>query len=55
MDTVTDNKEKGGILIKIKEFFGFASLQDFKAEWSELSEKDRTDLRKGIADGSMTY
>lgn len=31
------------------------TLKDFAATWKDLSDKDKDDVRKGIADGSMTY
>lgn len=31
------------------------SLSDFSKEWKTLPDKDKDDIRKGFADGSMTY
>lgn len=31
------------------------TLSQFSAEWKELSDKDRTDLRTGIGDGTYNY
>lgn len=31
------------------------TLSDFSKQWKELSDKDKADLRNGIADGSLTY
>lgn len=33
--------EKKG-LVAVKEFFGFKSLAEFKAEWQKLSDEERT-------------
>lgn len=30
-------------------------LAAFKADWSQLTDKDKADLKTGIADGSLNY
>ena len=42
-------------LTAIKEFFGFATLGDFRNEWTQLSDKDKNELREGIENGTLTY
>lgn len=31
------------------------NLTDFGKEWRDLSDKDKTDLKVGIGNGSLTY
>lgn len=33
----------------------YPNMAAFKADWEKLSEKDKQDLRSGIANGSLTY
>lgn len=33
----------------------YAKMTDFKADWDKLTEQDKADLEKGIADGTLTY
>lgn len=42
-------------LIQLKEFFGYAKLADFSADWKRLGDKDKTDIKSGFVDGTMTY
>lgn len=30
-------------------------LTQFRADWAELSDKDKADLKRGIGDGTLTY
>ncbi|HVY09523.1 MAG TPA: hypothetical protein VHB18_05200 [Mycobacteriales bacterium] len=39
----------------VKEFFGYATLTEFRNEWAALSEEDRTQIRLGLGDGSLSY
>jgi len=34
------------ILIKIKDFFGFQNIQEFKKEWNELSNEDKEEIKE---------
>lgn len=36
-------------------YFGFPSAAAFAKEWKRLTEQDKEDLKKGLADGSLTY
>jgi hypothetical protein len=38
----------------VMKFFGLKPT-GFRAEWQELSEQDKNDLKNGVADGSLTY
>ena len=40
---------------QVKDFFGYPTLAAFSADWKQLPEKDRAELRRGIGDGSLTY
>jgi hypothetical protein len=31
------------------------NMAAFRADWAGLTDKDKTDLRKGLGDGTMTY
>jgi hypothetical protein len=42
-------------LKQIKEFFGYVSLSAFSADWKQMSETDRAQIRDGIGDGTFTY
>lgn len=45
-----------GITLKdIKEFFGFKSLSEFSAEWRQVSDADREQIKAGIENGSLAY
>lgn len=39
----------------MKDFFGYAKLADFSADWKKLTEQDKADIRKGLADGTFNY
>ena len=39
----------------VKDFFEEKSISKFTAEWKELSEKDKDDIKKGIGDGTLDY
>ncbi len=38
----------------IAKFFGI-KLAQFRAEWADLSDQDKADLKAGMSDGSLTY
>lgn len=40
---------------QVKDFFGYPTLSAFSADWKQLPEKDRAQLRAGIGDGSLNY
>lgn len=44
----------GSILKTVREFFGM-SMQEMKAEWVPLSDKDKAELTQGLTDGTLTY
>jgi hypothetical protein len=39
----------------MKEFFGYTKLADFSKDWKELSDKDKQDIRQGLADDTYNY
>lgn len=39
----------------IKDFFGYSSLSAFSADWKEMPEKDRAQIKEGLSNGSLTY
>lgn len=41
-------------LKSIMEFFGM-SASEFMKEWKLMDEQDKTQLKNGIRDGSLTY
>lgn len=41
-------------LKKVREFFGM-TLPEMKKEWVPLPAKDKDEILKGLADGSLTY
>lgn len=42
-------------LSQVREFFGIEQAGTFRKEWTALSEQDKSDLRNGIGDGTLTY
>ena len=42
------------IMAAIAKFFAIP-LGQFRAEWADLSEQDKADLKKGMSDGTYTY
>lgn len=46
-------KKAGGVKL-VREFFGM-SMQELKAEWVPLSEKDKGEILAGLSDGTLTY
>jgi len=40
---------------QIQEFFGIETVGEFAREWRQLTEKDKKDLREGIANGTLNY
>lgn len=41
-------------LNKVAKFFG-GPLSQFTKEWKQLSDEDRTQIREGIGNGTLTY
>ena len=39
----------------IRIFFGYDNATQFRKEWMELSPESREQIKKGIADGTLTY
>jgi hypothetical protein len=50
-----------GSILEIKKYFGArydgtgGTLKEFRAEWEMLSDRDKADLKAGIADETLTY
>lgn len=47
-------------LLQIKTFFEsggkkFDSLKDFRAQWEQLSESDKVQLKAGLSDNTFNY
>lgn len=40
---------------EVMKFFGFPNAAAFAKEWKKLTDKDKEDLKQGLADGSLTY
>ena len=40
--------KKTGPIAKIKKYFGFSSMREFKEAWDELTEEDKKELKKLI-------
>lgn len=38
---MTEEKKDTSILVKIKKFFDYPTLSEFKKDWSELSDTDK--------------
>lgn len=41
-------------MVAVMKFFG-ATPAAFRLEWNQLAEDDKTALKRGIGDGSLTY
>lgn len=53
--SATTIKDPSDITVKdIKAFFGM-TLVEMKNEWVKMPEKDKEDIKRGLADGSLTY
>lgn len=44
-----------GTMLDVKNYFGYTSASSFAADWKKLSAQDKTDLKSGIADGTLNY
>lgn len=42
-------------LNEIRQFFGITNVALFRKEWSELSDKDKAEIKEGLSNGSYTY
>lgn len=54
---MAEHKSEGmASLMETRNYFGMTTRQ-FKAEWTEggLTDADKEQIRKGIADGTLTY
>jgi hypothetical protein len=40
---------------QVKDFFGYPTLAAFSADWKQVSNEDRAQIRAGIGDGTLTY
>jgi len=53
--------DKPASMSEVAKFFGYdgkngnPSLATFRAHWQELTEADKTQLKAGIGNGSITY
>lgn len=39
----------------IRDFFGYEKLADFSADWKQMPNADRDQIRAGLGDGTLTY
>lgn len=53
--TVAETGTKSATVKEIKEFFGFTSVAQMNAEWKQLTDKDKEQIREGIGNGTFTY
>ena len=42
-------------LTAIRNFFGYETLKDFRADWGNLTDADKKQLRAGIESGTLSY
>lgn len=42
-------------MLKVKEYFGFASAAAFRKEWQLLSDEDKKQLTAGVTDETLSY
>lgn len=42
-------------ILEIKNFFGYTKLTEFKADWEKLTDKDKAEIKAGLADGTYNY
>lgn len=40
---------------EVRAYFDIATAAEFTKEWRALSDADKTDLKTGIGDGTLTY
>lgn len=48
-------EQKAATPKEIKEFFGYAKLTDFSADWKALDDVSKQQIREGIGNGTFTY
>ena len=39
----------------IKNFFDYPTLKAFSADWKQLTEIDKAQIKQGLQDGTLTY
>lgn len=44
-----------GSMVAVMRYMGYENTAQFRKEWATLSEADKTQLKAGIADGTLTY
>jgi predicted component of type VI protein secretion system len=44
-------------LAAVQKYFATSdyNMAQFRSDWSKLTDKDKTDLRNGLGDGTLTY
>jgi hypothetical protein len=42
-------------MVEVKDYFGYSKLSEFRSDWNNLSDKDKTELKSGIGNGTETY
>lgn len=55
-----ETRETAMSIVDVKKFFEsggtkWASLKDFRADWEQLTEKDRAEIKAGLDDGTYNY
>lgn len=58
-ETLIPAQVKPASLTEVHKFFQGSdskyNLAAFRADWAQLTDKDKTDLRTGLGNGTMTY
>lgn len=52
---MTSTENSPVTLKDMKDYFGYAKLSDFAADWKALSSQDKEDIKKGLSDGTYNY
>lgn len=42
-------------MLKVRDFFGYKNMAEFRKDWTALTEEDKRQLREGIENGTFTY
>lgn len=41
-------------MVEVMKYFGM-KVTEFRAEWARLTDRDKEQLKRGVADGTLTY
>lgn len=42
-------------MLEIKNWFGYKTIKDFRADWEALTDQDKAQIKAGLSDGTFNY